>query len=280
MVNNGRNDKKSGNGKVAGFAPNYQKNFKYDSIGQQAQMIRTPKELLLHQNLTNLEGAKKEIQLLKNNNKGDFFIGLDASEKNFKKLNKKAYSVMHLAMHGIVDTDKPGLSSLVFTENLDSLDDNLLYAFEINSLDFSKVELVVLSACQTGFGKYELGEGVVSIGRSFMQAGVSSLVSTLWELNDNSSMEIMKLFYENLRKGLSKDQALRNAKIQYIKTHPGLSSHPFLWAGLVQYGDPSPINMSSSTYFEILLFSVLGLAAVLIAALWFYRRKKWKSQHA
>ena len=279
MVNNGRKNKISGNGRVAGFAPNYQKNFKYDSIAQDAKLIRTPKELQLHQNLNNLEGAKKEIQLLKNSTKGDFFIGLDASEKNFKKLNKKAFSVLHLAMHGIVDTDKPGLSSLVFTENLDRQEDNLLYSYEINSLDFSKVELVVLSACQTGFGKYELGEGVVSIGRSFMQAGVSSLVSTLWELNDNSTMEIMKLFYQNLAKGLPKDQALRKAKLQYIQTHPGIGAHPFLWAGLVQYGDSSPIKMKGSSFVEIIIFSLLGVTAILIAALWFYRRKKWKSQH-
>jgi LPXTG-motif cell wall-anchored protein len=92
-------------------------------------------------------------------------------------------------------------------------------------------------------------------------------------------MEIMKLFYKNLAKGLPKDQALRKAKLQYIQTHPGIGAHPFLWAGLVQYGDSSPIKMKGSSFVEIIIFSLLGVTAILIAALWFYRRKKWKSQH-
>jgi CHAT domain-containing protein len=277
MLSYDRTEKRKGNGRVMGFAPEYQKQFSYDNISLDAQNLRTPKELLIHKNLSNLEGAKKELEMLKKISFGDFYFGQNATEKNLKILNKKEYSVAHFAMHGVVDLDRPSLSSLVFTEDLDSLQDNLLYSYEINHLDFSKIELVVLSACQTGYGKYELGEGVVSIGRSFMHAGASSVVSTLWELNDFSAAEIMNLFYKNISKGMSKDLALRNAKLEYLRKNPGIGSHPFFWAGLIQFGDPSPLKLSYNNGFNILYMLALSFLPLSFLGIWYYFRKRNKN---
>jgi CHAT domain-containing protein len=278
MTSYERTDKRKGNGRVMGFAPEYQKQFSYENIGLEAQNQRTPKELLIHKNLSNLEGAKKELEMIQKNIKGDFYFGKKATEKNLKSLNKKIYSVAHLAMHGIVDLDRPNLSSLVFTEDLDSLQDNLLYAYEINHLDFSNIELVVLSACQTGYGKYELGEGVVSIGRSFMHAGASSVISTLWELNDFSAAEIMSLFYKNLSRGLPKDLALRNAKLEYLQKNSGIAAHPFFWAGLIQFGDPSPLKLPYNNGYNFLYVIALAMVPLSLLGIWyFFRKRKNKS---
>ena len=274
MTSYEKSDQLKGNGRIMGFAPEYEKQINYDKLSNEAQNLRTPKELLLQKNLSNLEGAKKELEILKNKMAGDYFFGIKATEKNFKSLNKKEYSVVHLAMHGIVDLDKPNLSSLVFTENLDSLNDNLLYSYEINQLDFSKVELVVLSACQTGYGKYELGEGVVSLGRSFMHAGTSSIISTLWELNDQSAVEIMKLFYQNLSNGLPKNEALRKAKLEYLKKNPGFASHPFFWAGVIQFGDPSPIKLSYNSATYIYYIIAVVLFSISTFGIWYYFKKR------
>lgn len=261
MVNHEQKNEHRGNGRVLAFAPLYEQEMDYTNLSTSIKEKRTPKEVNIHKNLSKLAGAQKELQMIETWSDGDFFYNNVASEKNFKELASKPYSVVHLAMHGLVDFDHPSYSALVFTEDLDSIEDNLLYAYEINHLDFRNIDLVVLSACQTGYGKYALGEGVVSLGRSFMHAGVSSIVSTLWELNDQSSVEIMKSFYKNLSLGKPKDEALRDAKLEYLNTHPDMGSHPFFWAGIIQIGDPSPIKLHFNTGLEF-LWIVLGAAFI------------------
>ena len=124
------------------------------------------------------------------------------------------------------------LSSLAFTENKDSLEDNFLQAYEISRLHL-KADMVVLSACETGFGKFEQGEGVVSLARSFMYAGVPSLIVSLWQVNDQSTAIIMDVFYKNLAQGMNKAEALRQAQLSWLKLknpdyeHP---EHPYYWA--------------------------------------------------
>jgi CHAT domain-containing protein len=277
MANHEKNTKHNGNGRILGFAPLYEQSLNYDSLSSIQRKERTPKEVQTHKNLKNLVGAKKELQMIQTWSDGDFYYGADATERTFKQIAKNNYSVVHLASHGVVDLDHPSYSSLVFSEDLDSVEDNILYAYEINHLDFRNIELVVLSACETGYGKYAHGEGVVSLGRSFMYAGVSSIVSTLWELNDQSSVELMKIFYRNLSKGMPKDEALRAAKLEYLKQHPGISAHPFFWAGIVQIGDPAPIRLHYNSGLEFLAVVLIAMFACLLIGLWLlYKNKKAK----
>lgn len=267
-----------GNGRVLGFAPEYEQEFKYEDLSPLVQRERSPKELAVHGQLSNLEGAQKELSMLQSWADGEFYYKEYAVESTFKALEGKSYSVVHLATHGLVNLEHPAFSSLVFTENLDSLEDNILYAYEINHLDYRKIELVVLSACQTGYGKYALGEGVVSLGRSFMYAGVASIVSTLWELNDQSSVELMQLFYQNLSKGMEKDQALQQAKLKYIDSHETIMAHPFFWAGLVQIGDPSPIKLKYNTGLAFLFIFFAGLLVCLCIGLFLLRKNNLKKK--
>ena len=101
----------------------------------------------------------------------------------------------------------------------------------------------VLSACETGYGKFRQGEGVISLARSFMYAGVPSLVVSLWQVNDNSTSRIMRSFYEYLSNGLTKDAALRQAKLDYIEIAKGVSAHPAFWLPFIQLGDNRPIEI-------------------------------------
>ena len=283
MFNHKKSTGKRGNGRVLGFAPMYEQNLKWDELTNRAQSIRSKKELNIHNVLINLAGAHKELEMLQTWSDGDFFYNDRATEKRLKERLDKPYSVVHLAMHGIVDFDHPAYSSLVFSEDKDSLEDNLLYAYEINHLDCRNIELVVLSACQTGYGKYALGEGVVSLGRSFMHAGVSSIVSTLWELNDNSSVELMKTFYYNLSLGKAKDEALRDAKLEYLDKHPDIMAHPFFWAGLVQFGDPAPMQLHYNRGVEFFIMVLGGMFVCLIIGLVLLykdRKKKWLKKQA
>jgi CHAT domain-containing protein len=98
-------------------------------------------------------------------------------------------------------------------------------------------ELVVLSACETGLGKLETGEGISSLGRSFLEAGARAVVISLWNVNDRSTSSIMTAFYRHLKTGDSVDEALRNAKLEYISKSEPEARHPYFWAGFVVFGE-------------------------------------------
>lgn len=134
-------------------------------------------------------------------------------------------------------------------------------------------DLVVLSACETGIGQYQSGEGVLSIGRDFMAAGVPSILSTLWSLNDDSGFIIIKQFYNHLKQGTEKDEAIRQAKLYYLKHYKGISAHPALWACFVQFGDYSsiPMNTDNNTW---LFISLTILLILLIIGFLIFRKRK------
>jgi CHAT domain-containing protein len=99
-----------------------------------------------------------------------------------------------------------------------------------------KAELAVLSACQTGLGKLIRGEGMIGLSRSFMYAGVPSVVVSLWSVSDQSTNILMERFYTNLiEKGVSLAEALYLARISMIKDEQ--FAHPFYWAPFVLTGD-------------------------------------------
>jgi len=175
-------------------------------------------------------------------------------------------------MHGILNTATPLLSSLAFTENGDSLQDNFLEAHEISSMQLQS-DLVVLSACETGYGKFEQGEGVMSLARSFMYAGVPSLLVSLWQVNDGSTAIIMKSFYKNLEVGQSKDLALTNAKLNYINHAKGITAHPAFWSPFIQIGNSNPIALKKGINWVF-----WGLGGILIIIIGIITRFKFTKQ--
>jgi len=216
----------------------------------------------IRKKLEELDGAKAEVQFLNETYKGSYWIGEGATEAKFKE-EASSYNMIHLAMHGLVDNNMPMNSGLVFTENGDTSTENVLLAYELSSLNLN-TNLLVLSACSTADGQYKKGEGVMSLGRGFMYAGVSSILTTLWSINDQSSQQIMQHFYENLYAGMDKDEALRQAKIYYMENAQGVIAHPAFWAAYVLMGDTGTISISKTTNWWlwggiILILGVLGL---------------------
>lgn len=207
----------------------------YEALEEDDLFQRTLLQQKTRKQLIPLPAVVTELnQLEKLFEKGHYYYGEAATESNLKK-NAAEMDVLHLAMHGILNASYPFASSLAFTENQDSLEDNFLYAYEISQLNLN-ASLVVLSACETGYGRFEQGEGVLSLARSFMYAGVPSLVVSLWQVNDASTALIMERFYTYLKAGLPKDVALRNAKLDYLKSSTGITSHPAYWAPFIQLG--------------------------------------------
>jgi CHAT domain-containing protein/Tfp pilus assembly protein PilF len=256
------------NGKMLAMAPTYKR--KSEPKDSLSALERSDKERNLRAGLIELPGAQKEIQILKNKYKGYFPVNLNASEKTWKKYASN-YGILHFAMHGLVDESAAEFSSLAFSEDGDAEEDNFLYAYEIKQSDL-KASMVVLSACETGIGKYQRGEGVVSIGRGFMYAGVPSVVMTLWTLNDQSAYQLIEKFYENLASGMSKDIAMQKAKIYYLENSNETAAHPALWACFVHLGDTKPIEIEKVGSFGF-VFPLLSIIIVLFLILFFIARK-------
>jgi peroxiredoxin len=119
-------------------------------------------------------------------------------------------------------------------------EDGILTAEEVATLDLSGVELVVLSACDTGAGKLKAGEGVFGLQRAFRVAGAQKLVTSLWAVEDEATREWMKAFYEALfSEGLGTSESVREASLELLseRRKKNKSTHPFYWAGFVASGD-------------------------------------------
>ncbi len=215
--------------------------------------------------LMELKGTFKEIAAIAKLLKGKYYKGELATEGTFKMFSKD-YDIIHLATHAIVDNDNPLNSRLLFTMNEDSLEDGDLHAWELYNMEFN-AQMVVLSACNTGFGKLRNGEGVMSLGRAFAYAGCPSIIMSLWPAQDESTAVIMKYFYEGLSKGLFKDEALRQAKVQYLKNSGDLFEHPFYWAGFVVQGEPGPISLEKEPTWWM-LFLILPMMILILFALY------------
>ena len=100
-------------------------------------------------------------------------------------------------------------------------------------------DLVTLSACRTAVGKLIMGEGVVGLSRAFIYAGARSTVVSLWNVNDVATAELMKSFYQNLGRGMAKDEALRQAKLALLRNPQRTWHHPYYWAPFVLVGEPN-----------------------------------------
>jgi CHAT domain-containing protein len=160
-------------------------------------------------------------------------LGADATETRFKRLPLAQYRVLHLALHGYADLEYPDRSALVFAPEQNRADDGLLEVREIRKLQLN-ASLVTLSACNTGVGP--VGESdVANLVNAFIEAGAESVVSTLWELDDRTTEQLMTTFYHGLASGQSKASALNDAQRGLL--HAGFA--PYYWASFEMAGDSS-----------------------------------------
>ncbi len=176
---------------------------------------------------------------------GEAITGTAATRESFLE-QAQNYAIIHLATHAKLNDLNSDYSFLAFTGAADSLDEGKVFIRDLYNLRLP-AELVVLSACETGIGKLQKGEGVISLARGFTYAGAKSIVTSLWEVNDLSASEIMKHYYTGLKNGERKEVALYQAKMAYIdKQIEDQQAHPFFWAAFVGIGDMRPLKMNNS----------------------------------
>jgi CHAT domain-containing protein/Tfp pilus assembly protein PilF len=147
------------------------------------------------------------------------------------------YRILHFATHGLLNNKTPALSGLVFSlvDEQGQPINGFLRLHEIYNLKLN-ADLVVLSGCQTALGQEVSGEGLIGLTRGFMHAGAPRVVASLWNVNDQATANLMKLFYERILKdGLRPAAALRAAQISMWKTEP--NAVPYRWGAFILQGD-------------------------------------------
>lgn len=183
------------------------------------------------------------------------FLGPEALEERIKSLDPKT-RILHLAAHGYTDEHLPSSSFVALTIPEDSnpdaagpeRDNGLLQVWEIFERVRLDADLVVLSACDTGLGEEQGGEGLIGLTRAFQYAGARTVMASLWSVQDQATSELMIRFYKHLRAGLTKDEALRQAQMELIREPIEVvnekgektlldASAPYFWAGFQVYGD-------------------------------------------
>ncbi|NOZ35025.1 MAG: CHAT domain-containing protein, partial [Chlorobi bacterium] len=224
---------------------------------------------VLRQNFGNLSQTKSEINAILKFFKGKAYIGKEALEDSLKNIADKG-GIIHIAGHASYEDKQKDFSFLAFSDKQkNSKDDGLLFAYEIETLNL-RSPMVVLSACNTGRGRLYSGEGVYSLSRSFLTAGAASVVYSLWNVNDDAGSEIMTDFYKYLSENETKNTALRQAKLDYLKTASPMLSDPKYWGGYVLTGS---VQSLKSDQFVIFLF--MGISVFLfITTLFFLKRIK------
>jgi len=178
--------------------------------------------------LSPLPGAEAEARAIAPLLKTQAITGAQGTKAAIVQKMPQA-SIIHLATHGLLD-DVRGLGSAIALAPSGS-DDGLLTAEEIFDMKL-QASLVVLSACNTGEGRIT-GDGVIGLSRALISAGVPSVIVSLWAVPDAPTSELMQSFYQNLQNNPDKAQALRQAMLTTMKTHP----QPRNWAAFTLIGE-------------------------------------------
>lgn len=247
---------------MTGFAPDYPASSPIP-VSMQTMALRDMAPLMQN---------GPEVRTISTMMHGDPHYGGAATESRFKS-QAKDYRILHLAMHAFVNDSVPLYSSLIFAQEKPQKNENpthntlgedgQLFAYEIYNLSL-RAELVVLSACQTGYGKQRQGEGIMSLAHAFRYAGCPNIVTSLWQADDQSTAKLMEHFYMYLKQGMPKDEALQQARVAYLKEDN--QAHPFFWASFVLLGDEKPVSKLSgardiytSVWIVFALLTALGI---------------------
>ena len=227
-----------------------------------------------------LPGAEREGQIITDqviasDVSGEMYIGKSAQEKVLSEISAVP-EVLHMATHGFfleadeklrkrllkmqrsseVQVPPPGDNPLLrsglafagvnsnapFLGDVDTDNDGVLTALEVLRLNLSGTRLVVLSACETGLGEIHEGEGVYGLRRSFQEAGVAEVISSLWEVSDAGTQALMTDLYGLIVNGMPAREALRQVQIEMLDS-PNWG-YPYVWSAFMIVGSYESAGMT------------------------------------
>lgn len=235
----------TGGGAAGGTAPLTLAAFgapQYPASGQEAGANRVVSSLLQRGSLQPLPFSEVEVKDLGKlfGKSARLYLGEAAKEEAAESMRPPP-RFLHFACHGYFDQQSPLSSGLVLTvpKSDGAGGDGVLQAWEVIERVRLDTDLVTLSACQSGLGYVEGGEGMVGLSRAFLFAGSRAVCASLWSINDRGTSQLMRRFYTHLKRGAPCAEALRKAQLEMIaaRDEGGVAlSHPAHWAGFILIG--------------------------------------------
>jgi CHAT domain-containing protein len=189
--------------------------------------------------IPNLPGSRDEalaIQQITGPARTRLVMGFDANRDAIMAPSIPRQRIIHFATHGMMDTRHPEISGLVLSmvNKKGEYQDGYLRLSDIYNLKLS-ADLVVLSSCESALGKDLGSEGIIGLPRAFLYAGARSVIASLWKVDDDATVPLMKDFYSRLQQGEYPPGALRGAQRDLLKNKQ--LSDPYYWAAFVVEGD-------------------------------------------
>jgi LPXTG-motif cell wall-anchored protein len=247
---------------------------KKNSMAEEAALFGMGSDRNMGNGLNPIANATTEVQMAVDYMGGKVALNEDATETMFK-VNSTLYLLLHLSTHGVVFTQNPLASYLLFHADPSAAEDGKITAFEIGGMDLH-AELAVLSACGTADGRPALGSGVLSLGRSFQDAGCANVIMTLKDVGGTMSETLMNRFYQHLAEGKDIAQSFCLARRDFLKDSPDDSEAlPHHWAPFILQGPGGHTILPQTAGYSYLWW--VGLGMVLVVVFWIvWRRRRRK----
>ena len=188
----------------------------------------------------------------------------DATRRSFEAQAPK-YRIVQLFTHADADRSR--------TEPTLYFADSVLRLSDLSSARPFRTQLLVLSACKTGIGQNQRGEGVFSLARGFAGVGIPSTLTTLWSVEDKAMYKLTELFYNYLTDCLPLDEALQKSQIEWLRTADRSGQLPYAWAGVVLVGQSAPLCENRGYFWAVVLLVVVSLVVGLVL-FWQKRRHR------
>ena len=212
-----------------------------------------------------LAGSDRSLQKLKSYfSYADDFTWAKASKNNFLQQFSK-YRIIQLYTHGVSNT-AAGEPAIYFA-------DSILYLSDLIHETNPATRLVILSACETGKGRFYQGEGVFSFGRGFAALGIPSSITNLWSVENESTYHLTELFYKYLVKGQPADVALQNAKKEFMRNASNEKKLPYFWSAAILAGKTDSIDLKKS-FPSGYIFLTAGLTVLVLGGLSILMKRK------
>lgn len=256
---------------LLGFAPSFGGDASAESVGRSVSQAARLGERALA-GLQPLRFNRAEVEDIADMLPGTrVFIGDKATRSNFLEGIGEG-QILHLSTHGMVNAADPKLSFVAFTQRGDSLElEELLYYNDLAALPL-QTELVVLSACETSLGTYIPGETTLSLATAFTAAGARSTLTTLWQVDDAATRDLMVAFYRELATGKDRSEALSAAQLAQLEG--GDFAHPYFWSAMTLYGEAGPIAFAGGGFTLEYWAGALTALLVLGGLFWWGKRKE------
>lgn len=203
------------------------------------ELTRALRDMRGSQWIPHLPGSRNEalaIQQITGPARTRLVMGFDANREAITSPSIARQRIIHFATHGMMDTRHPEMSGLVLSmfNKKGEYQDGYLRLSDIYNLKLT-ADLVVLSSCESALGKDLGSEGIIGLPRAFLYAGARSVIASLWKVDDEATVPLMKMFYSRLQQGEDPPAALRAAQLDLLRSRQ--FSDPYYWAAFVLEGD-------------------------------------------